>query len=77
MQYSLIIFATLGLAMTLIALLGVVTVVGLRWALVEGRFSRVRADTLAGTLRAGLSRARWLVRLVTRGLWPAGRGYRS
>jgi hypothetical protein len=77
LQYSLVIFATLGLAMTLIAMLGLVLVAGLRWALVEGRWSRTRADALVVNLRSGLARGRWLARLLTRGLWPAGRGYRS
>ena len=53
LQYSLVIFATLGLAMTLIALLGLVLVAGLRWALVEGRWSRTRADALVANLRIG------------------------
>jgi hypothetical protein len=77
LQYSLVIFATLGLAMTLIAMLGLVLVAGLRWALVDGRWSRTRADALVVNLRSVLARGRWLVRLLTRGLWPAGRGYRS
>jgi hypothetical protein len=74
LQYSIVILATLGLAVTCIAVLGLVLVAGLRWALVEGRFGRTGLDALAGNLRAGLGRARWLVRFLTRGLWPAGRG---
>jgi hypothetical protein len=75
-QYSLIIFATLGLAMTLIALFGLFLVAGLRWALVDGRWSRTRADALAGSLRLWWGRARSAARLLIRGL-PAIRGYRQ
>jgi hypothetical protein len=70
MQFGLIVFATLGLSMTLIAGLGFFLVAGLRWARIDSRWDRTRVEAFAGNFRSWLGRGRWLVRLVTRGLWP-------
>ncbi len=76
-QYWLIIFATLGLAMTLIALAGLCFVAGLRWAMVEGRWSRTRVEALSASARLWLGRGRFLLaRIIGRSPWPVTRGYR-
>jgi hypothetical protein len=73
--YWLAIAATIGIAMTLIALTGLCLVAGLRWALVDGRWSRARADLVMG----GLGLGTWVVRgasmvrlLLARGERPPG-----
>jgi hypothetical protein len=75
MQLGLVVFATLGLSMTLIAGLGFVLVAGLRWARIDSRWDRTRADAFVGNFRSWVGRGRWLVRLVTRGLWPTRQRY--
>jgi hypothetical protein len=70
MQVGLVVIATLGLSMTLIAVLGFVLVAGLRWARIDTRWDRTRFEAFAGNVRSWLGRGRWLGRLVTRGLWP-------